>query len=85
MNEGREAEPDQLLYLSRADVEAVAPEPAELIDLVENAFAAVGRGEIAMPEGPALEPRARRFVPAPLRNAEDGDVEPSSVRRTMRR
>jgi ornithine cyclodeaminase/alanine dehydrogenase len=55
-------ESEGLLYLSRADVEAAAPEPAELVDLVEGAFAAVGRGEILMPSGPALEPRPGAFL-----------------------
>jgi len=52
----------EILYLSQKDVEALAPAPAELVDLVEGAFAAVGRGEVAMPPGPALEPRPGAFL-----------------------
>lgn len=38
------ADPDSLLYLSRADVEAAGLDPGELIAAVERAFAAKGSG-----------------------------------------
>ncbi|MBW2268722.1 MAG: ornithine cyclodeaminase family protein [Deltaproteobacteria bacterium] len=67
------ADAGELLYLSQADVEAVAPEPAELVDLVEGALAAVGRGEVAMPPGPALEPRPGAFLHPMIAHAAGAD------------
>ena len=55
-------DPQELLYLSQADVAALAPDPAELVDIVEEVFASVGRGEVTMPPGGTLEPRPGAFL-----------------------
>ena len=65
--------PDDILYLSQADVSAVAPGPEELVDLVEAAFIAVGRGDVAMPPGPGLEPRPGAFLHPMIAYAEETD------------
>lgn len=46
----------QLLYLSRADVEAVGLGMAAIIEAVETAFAEKGRGQVEMPPKPGIHP-----------------------------
>jgi ornithine cyclodeaminase/alanine dehydrogenase-like protein (mu-crystallin family) len=54
----------QLLYLSRADVEAVALPVGEMIDLLERAFRDKGEGRVEMPPKPGIHPRADAFIHA---------------------
>ena len=60
--DSRGHQPDDILYLSQANVSAVAPPLEELVDLVEGAFVAVGRDDVVMPPGPGLEPRPGAFL-----------------------
>jgi len=53
-----------LLYLSRADVEALAIPVADVIADVEAAFGAKGRGDVEMPPKPGLHPRQDAFIHA---------------------
>ncbi len=62
-----------LLYLSRADVEALAVPLEEIIGAIDAAFAAKGRGEVEMPPKPGVHPRANAFIhamPAYLRSTD---------------
>ena len=45
----------QLLYLSRADVEAVALDIRSIIDLLETAFREKGLGRVEMPPKPGIQ------------------------------
>lgn len=47
---------ERLLYLSRADVEAVDLTMDDVIDLVETAFEEKGRGRVEMPPKPGIHP-----------------------------
>lgn len=49
-------DPNQLLYLSQADVEAVGLTMAEVIDAVEAAFVEKGHGRVEMPPKPGVHP-----------------------------
>ncbi len=53
-----------LVYLSRADVEALAIPVADVIADVDAAFAAKGRGEVEMPPKPGIHPRPDAFIHA---------------------
>jgi ornithine cyclodeaminase/alanine dehydrogenase len=53
-----------LLYLSRADVESVAPSMSEVIERVEAAFREKGRGRVEMPPKPGIHPRPDSFIHA---------------------
>ncbi len=55
---------DTLLYLSRADVEAVALDMATIINLLEQAFRAKGQGQVEMPPKPGIHPRPDAFIHA---------------------
>lgn len=48
--------PTELLYLSRADVEAVELKMAEIIDALETAFKEKGAGRTEMPPKPGIHP-----------------------------
>lgn len=48
--------PERLLYLSRADVEAVGPSMPEIIDALENAFREKGEGRVEVPPKPGIHP-----------------------------
>ncbi len=54
----------RLLYLSRADVEAVGLPMAEVIDAVEQAFVEKGRGRVEMPPKPGVHPFGDAFIHA---------------------
>jgi ornithine cyclodeaminase/alanine dehydrogenase-like protein (mu-crystallin family) len=58
VNQGR------LLYLSRADVEAVGPSMPEIISAVEDAFREKGRGRTEMPPKPGIHPGGDSFLHA---------------------
>lgn len=47
---------ERILYLSRADVEAVGPTMPDVIELVEDAFREKGRGRVEMPPKPGIHP-----------------------------
>src|SRR5262245_33173495 len=52
----------QLLYLSRQDVEAVAPSMQEIIDLLAAAFREKGEGRVEMPPKAGLHPGPDCFI-----------------------
>lgn len=54
----------KLLYLSRADVEAVGVEMPEIIAALEIAFAEHGRGRVEMPPKPGVHSRPDSFIHA---------------------
>jgi ornithine cyclodeaminase/alanine dehydrogenase len=54
----------QLLYLSRADVEAVALDIRTMIDLLETAFREKGLGRVEMPPKPGIHTRPDAFLHA---------------------
>ncbi len=56
--------PDQVLYLSRRDVEAVALPMAEVIDALEAMFREKGEGRVEMPPKPGIHPRPDAFIHA---------------------
>jgi ornithine cyclodeaminase/alanine dehydrogenase len=53
-----------LLYLSRADVEMVAPDLPTIIALLEQAFREKGAGRVEMPPKPGIHPRPDAFIHA---------------------
>jgi ornithine cyclodeaminase/alanine dehydrogenase len=55
---------NQLLYLSRADVEAVNLDMRTIIHLLEQAFAEKGRGNVEMPPKPGIHTRPDAFIHA---------------------
>lgn len=54
----------EILYLSRADVEAVDVPMGEIIDLLERAFAEKGRGRVEMPPKPGIHTMPDSFIHA---------------------
>ncbi|MBE3072958.1 MAG: ornithine cyclodeaminase family protein [Acidobacteria bacterium] len=54
----------RLLYLSRADVERVAPDMRTIIRLLEEAFTEKARGAIEMPPKPGIHTRPDAFLHA---------------------
>ncbi len=58
------ARPGQLLYLSRADVEAVALDMAGVLAAVERGFVEKGHGRIEMPPKPGIHTRPDAFLHA---------------------
>jgi ornithine cyclodeaminase/alanine dehydrogenase len=55
---------EQLLYLSRADVEAVALDFSTMIDLLETAFREKGLGRVEMPPKPGIHTQPDAFLHA---------------------
>ncbi len=53
-----------LLYLSRADVEAVGVSMPEIIDALEEAFRQHGEGQVEMPPKPGVHSRPDAFIHA---------------------
>jgi ornithine cyclodeaminase/alanine dehydrogenase len=53
-----------LLYLSRADVEAVELSMAEVIEALEGMFREKGEGRVEMPPKPGIHPRPDAFIHA---------------------
>ena len=54
----------QLLYLSRADVEAVALDMPTIIGLLESAFKEKGQGRVEMPPKPGIHTQPDAFIHA---------------------
>jgi len=54
----------EILYLSRADVEAVGLTMAEIIEVVENAFRDKALGQVEMPPKPGIHTRPDAFIHA---------------------
>jgi ornithine cyclodeaminase/alanine dehydrogenase-like protein (mu-crystallin family) len=54
----------QILYLSRADVEEVKMPMGEIIDLLERAFAEKGHGRVEMPPKPGIHTMHDAFIHA---------------------
>lgn len=54
----------QLLYLSRADVESVAPDMPTIIRLLEGAFKEKGQGHVEMPPKPGIHTQPDAFIHA---------------------
>jgi len=57
-------EPGKLLYLSRADVEAVGLEMATIIERLETAFREKGQGRVEVPPKPGIHPQGDAFIHA---------------------
>jgi ornithine cyclodeaminase/alanine dehydrogenase-like protein (mu-crystallin family) len=55
---------DELLYLSRSDVEAAAPEMSAIISLLEQAFVDKGHGRVEMPPKPGIHTMPDAFIHA---------------------
>ncbi len=55
---------NRLLYLSRADVEAVGVPMPEIIDALEEAFRQHGQGQVEMPPKPGVHSRPDAFIHA---------------------
>jgi len=55
---------NQLLYLSRADVEAVGLDVKTIINLLEEAFRAKGAGQVEMPPKPGIHTQPDAFIHA---------------------
>lgn len=55
---------DQILYLSRADVEAVSLDMPTIINLLEQAFKEKGAGKVEMPPKPGIHTRPDAFIHA---------------------
>ncbi len=55
---------NQLLYLSRADVEAVALDMKTIIELLEKAFVDKGNGKVEMPPKPGVHTMPDAFIHA---------------------
>jgi ornithine cyclodeaminase/alanine dehydrogenase len=55
---------EQLLYLSRADVESVALDMRTIIDLLEAAFKEKGEGRVEMPPKPGIHTQPDAFIHA---------------------
>ncbi len=56
--------PNQLLYLSRADVEAAGPAMPDIIAALEVAFREHGQGKVEMPPKPGVHSRPDSFIHA---------------------
>lgn len=56
--------PQQLLYLSRADVEGVALDMPTIINLLEAAFKEKGRAQVEMPPKPGIHTQPDAFIHA---------------------
>ena len=54
----------ELIYLSRADVEAVALDMPTIIQRLEEAFLEKSRGNVEMPPKPGVHPRPNAFIHA---------------------
>jgi ornithine cyclodeaminase/alanine dehydrogenase-like protein (mu-crystallin family) len=54
----------QLIYLSRADVEAVALDMPTIIHILEQAFLEKSQGNVEMPPKPAIHPSVDAFIHA---------------------
>jgi len=55
---------ENLLYLSRADVEAVGLQMREIIDALDSMFAQKGQGKVEMPPKPGIHTRPDAFIHA---------------------
>ncbi|MCJ7606880.1 MAG: ornithine cyclodeaminase family protein, partial [Thermoplasmata archaeon] len=55
---------DEMLYLSRADVERVDLPMAEVIDAVERVFVEKGEGRVEMPPKPGIHTMPDAFIHA---------------------
>jgi ornithine cyclodeaminase/alanine dehydrogenase-like protein (mu-crystallin family) len=66
--------PAVLRYLSEADVEQLAPRPAEAVALARRALVALARGQAELPPKPAVHPRGGAFANAMPAFVADGDL-----------
>ncbi len=55
---------EPLLYLSRADIEAVNLPMKEIIDALESMFREKGEGKVEMPPKPGIHPGTDSFIHA---------------------
>ena len=55
---------DNLIYLTRSDVQSVMPDWIARIDLVEQTYVDLAQGNIEMPPKPGIHPRADAFIHA---------------------
>jgi ornithine cyclodeaminase/alanine dehydrogenase len=56
--------PNELLYLSRSDVESLNIQPREIIEVVEEAFREKAAGRVEMPPKPGIHPQTDSFIHA---------------------
>ena len=56
--------PNQLLYLSQADVEAVGLTMAEIVEALEQMFREKGEGRVEMPPKPGIHTMPDAFIHA---------------------
>lgn len=64
----------ELIYLTRTDVEGLLPDWHARIDLVEQTYVAMSRGMVEMPPKPGIHPRKDAFIHAMPAYLEDSDV-----------
>lgn len=63
----------ELVYLTRSDVASLLPDWHAMIDLVEQTYVAMSRGDVEMPPKPGIHPRKDAFIhamPAYLANSD---------------
>jgi ornithine cyclodeaminase/alanine dehydrogenase len=63
-----------ILYLSRREIEQLGIAVADVIQDLEAAFAAKGRGEVEMPPKPGIHPRPDAFIHAMPAYVRSGDI-----------
>ena len=66
--------PDQLLYLSRAEVAALLPPIPERIAIVERTYRALAAGRVELPPKPGIHPRPDSFIHAMPAYLLDDDI-----------
>jgi alanine dehydrogenase len=64
----------KLVYLTRDEVRNLLPDLATQLDLVENAYRAVGEGRVELPPKPGIHPRKDSFIHAMPVYLADEDV-----------
>jgi ornithine cyclodeaminase/alanine dehydrogenase-like protein (mu-crystallin family) len=64
----------RLLYLDREEVATLLPPVSEQLDLVEEAYRAVGAGRVELPPKPGIHPRPNAFIHAMPSYLRDEDV-----------
>jgi len=63
-----------LTYLTRADVRSLLPDWTEMVDVVDETYAAMANGGVELPPKPGIHPRADSFIHAMPAYLRDRDV-----------
>jgi len=74
MTDNSTAPTSTISYLDRASVQALLPDLAEQLDLIEGTYVAMARGLVEMPPKPAIHPRSDAFINAMPAYLMDRDV-----------